>query len=193
MRHFIKKILIYSGVFLGGVAIFLLSMQINGFLSKPHDLTNDFNQLQIISDKKAKFDANQDMIIYFGFTNCADVCPIALAKLTEIFKSNPEIAQNLPAYFITLDPNRDTPAVMSEYLKNYDPNIMAVFGSESQIAAITEKLSIHHSHTKDKLNINHESFFVMLNLSQNRYRLIADSLEAAKIADFIREFHEAKK
>ena len=74
-------------------------------------------------------------LIYFGYTFCPDACPTALSDITlALQKLGPAAAQIKPL-FITVDPRRDTAAVMSDYLKSFDPRITGLTGSEVQTIA----------------------------------------------------------
>jgi protein SCO1/2 len=72
-------------------------------------------------------------VIYFGFTYCPEVCPTTLASLTQWLKALGRDADKLNLAFITIDPERDTPAQMKRYLKAFDPRLRGLTGSPSQV------------------------------------------------------------
>src|SRR3954464_4894940 len=80
----------------------------------------------------------QPFLVFFGFSRCPDVCPTTLFEVSEIFRALGPDAKNVRALFITVDPERDTPAVLKDYLSSFDPRIIGVTGDETAIAA-TEK------------------------------------------------------
>jgi protein SCO1/2 len=76
-------------------------------------------------------------VIFFGFTHCPDVCPTALFEMSEILRVLGKDAGRVNAYFVTVDPERDTPAVLKTYLQSFDPNLKALTGSEEAVKQMT--------------------------------------------------------
>lgn len=68
-------------------------------------------------------------IIFFGFTHCPDVCPTALFEMSEVLRALGGDADRLNAFFVSVDPERDTPAVMKDYLGSFDPRLKGLSGS----------------------------------------------------------------
>jgi protein SCO1 len=79
--------------------------------------------------------AGRPHLVFFGFTHCPDVCPTTLFRITEILKAAGESGRDLRAVFITVDPERDTPAVLKEYLASFDPRIVALTGERPAVDA----------------------------------------------------------
>ena len=76
-------------------------------------------------------------LMYFGFTNCPDVCPLALATITEALKIAGPVAETVIPVFVTVDPERDTPEAMGEYIANFHPRFVALTGSIEEVTAMT--------------------------------------------------------
>jgi len=74
-------------------------------------------------------------LVFFGFTHCPDVCPTALYEIGLIYKALGADGDRLKTYFITVDPERDTPSVMKDYLSGFDPRIKGLSGSAEAILA----------------------------------------------------------
>jgi protein SCO1/2 len=72
-------------------------------------------------------------LVFFGFTHCPDVCPTTLFDVSEVLKQLGPDAGGARALFVTVDPERDTPAIMKDYLSNFDPNLMGATGSRDAI------------------------------------------------------------
>lgn len=72
-------------------------------------------------------------LVFFGFTHCPDVCPTTLFDVSEVLKQLGPDAGGARALFVTVDPERDTPAIMKDYLSNFDPNLVGVTGSRDAI------------------------------------------------------------
>ena len=87
--------------------------------------------------------AGKYRLVYFGFTYCPDVCPIDLQNigkaLRQLEKSDPKLAERVQPIFITVDPERDTPAVMKQYVGAFHPRIIGLTGTKQQIAAAAKK------------------------------------------------------
>jgi len=77
--------------------------------------------------------------LFFGFTNCPDICPTTLYEAGEWLKSLGPEGDKLDVYFVTVDPEHDTPEVLSKYLSAFDKRIKGITGSEAQIAEILQK------------------------------------------------------
>src|SRR5436190_4770765 len=79
-----------------------------------------------VSDKNLD---GRPTIIFFGFTRCPDVCPTALFEMSEVLKAMGPDAGRMNAYFVSVDPERDTPQIMKDYLGSFDPNLKGLTGS----------------------------------------------------------------
>ena len=75
------------------------------------------------------------LVIYFGYTFCPDVCPTTVMEIAGALKALGPRADLVQGLFITVDPQRDTPVVLSDYLKSFDPRLIGLTGTEAQIAA----------------------------------------------------------
>jgi protein SCO1 len=73
-------------------------------------------------------------LVYFGYTHCPDTCPTELARVADVLSKMGDKA--IPALFITVDPERDTPKVMQDYASSFGPSIMGLSGSPQAIGAV---------------------------------------------------------
>jgi protein SCO1/2 len=88
-------------------------------------------------DGKTKTDADfrgKFMLIYFGYSFCPDVCPTTLQEMADAFAKLGSKKSRVVPVFITVDPARDTPHVLKEYLKSFGPEFVGLTGDEKQIA-----------------------------------------------------------
>jgi protein SCO1/2 len=81
-------------------------------------------------------------IVFFGFTHCPDVCPTALFEISEVLKRLPA-DKRVSALFITVDPERDTPAALKEYLSSFDPRISGLSGSRPEVDATLKAYRVY--------------------------------------------------
>lgn len=89
-------------------------------------------------DQNGKPITNEDLkgrpfLMFFGFTHCPDVCPTTLFEVSEVLKQLGPDAGGARALFVTVDPERDTPAIMKDYLSSFDPSVVGVTGSREAI------------------------------------------------------------
>lgn len=74
------------------------------------------------------------MLVFFGFTHCPDICPVTVATLSRLLESlDPHQASQLAPLFITVDPKRDTPAVLASYLSSFDKRLIGLTGTPEQV------------------------------------------------------------
>jgi protein SCO1/2 len=95
---------------------------------------------QTVSDKSLK---GKPTIIFFGFTHCPDVCPTALFEMSEILRAMGDDAKRVNAFFVSVDPERDTPQIMKEYLSSFDPNLKGLSGSPQATAEIVSGYRVY--------------------------------------------------
>lgn len=79
-------------------------------------------------------------VVFFGFTNCPDVCPLTLATLAQALELKPELRQSLGTLFISVDPKRDAQDALKEYVAYFDEQFMGVTGDHLQLTALTRQL-----------------------------------------------------
>jgi protein SCO1/2 len=96
-----------------------------------------------LTDQDGKTITDADMkghpfIVFFGFTHCPDVCPTTLYDLSQALNGLGDDAKNIPALFVTVDPERDTPEVMKRYVSNFNPDIRGVTGDPAAIQAMVK-------------------------------------------------------
>jgi protein SCO1 len=78
------------------------------------------------------------MLVFFGFTNCPDICPTKLLEISEVLRAAGDKAGKVRALFITVDPARDTPGLLKSYLASFDPRIVGLTGTQDEIDAVVK-------------------------------------------------------
>ena len=96
---------------------------------------------KVVTDKDMK---GKPFLVFFGFTHCPDVCPTTLFEVSEIFRRLGPDADKAAALFITVDPERDTPAVMKDYLANFDPHLRGLTGETQAVEAVLKAYRVYH-------------------------------------------------
>jgi protein SCO1 len=93
-----------------------------------------------LEDQNGKPVSEADMkgrpfLVFFGFTHCPDICPTTLFEMSQVMKALGPDADRAGALFITVDPERDTPGVMKDYLSNFDPHLRGLTGNRVAVDA----------------------------------------------------------
>ena len=83
-------------------------------------------------------------VIFFGFTYCPDVCPTTMFEVSNWLEALGPPAEKLQPVFISVDPERDTPEVLSDYLSAFDGEILGMTGTEEEIAAVAKDYRIYY-------------------------------------------------
>lgn len=87
-------------------------------------------------------------LVYFGFTYCPDVCPVDLQLigqgLRQLEKSDPEVAAKVQPLFISVDPERDTPLVLKQYVSAFHPRLVGLTGTPEQIADVAKRYGVYY-------------------------------------------------
>jgi protein SCO1/2 len=95
----------------------------------------------------AEFDGKY-RIVYFGYTNCPDICTpdmqYLMAGLSQFEKAQPALAGKVQPLFITVDPQRDTPAVLKQFVSAFHPRLIGLTGSDAQIAEAAKAFAVHY-------------------------------------------------
>ena len=105
--------------------------------------------------------------VFFGFTNCPDVCPLTLANLDQVMKKL-NVAENkkLKVFFVSIDPNRDSPEVIKNYLNSFENKIYGITGDPEKIFLLSRSwgaLSEKIFNEDGSYLINHSSSVLLLN------------------------------
>jgi len=106
---------------------------------------------------------DKPFLVYFGYTHCPDVCPTTLAQISDVLKRLPD--KPIRALFVTVDPERDTPALMADYVGSFDPRILGLSGSPEQIAAVEKAYRVYarKAPTKDgDYSMDHSSIVYLM-------------------------------
>jgi protein SCO1/2 len=103
-------------------------------------------------------------LVYFGFTSCPAVCPTTLGTITNALDRVGSLSDNVQPLFITVDPDRDTPEVMRDYIGNFHPTFIALTGTTAQTeqAAAAFKVYAQAEEGKKDYNVNHSDFIYLM-------------------------------
>jgi protein SCO1/2 len=140
--------LVIIGAFTGSLVVGLLIMLgvMGGFrhvtapaaIGGPFQLTDQTGQT--VTDKSMQ---GRPTLVFFGFTHCPDICPTTLFEMSEVLKAMGKDGDRINAYYISVDPERDTAAAMKEYLSSFDPRVRGLTGSPEAIAKVLSEYRVY--------------------------------------------------
>ena len=84
-------------------------------------------------------------MLFFGYTQCPDVCPTTLASMRDVLARLGDDAKRVQVVFVTLDPVRDTPEVLAEYVKAFHPSFIGLHGDEATTAAVARDFKVFYA------------------------------------------------
>ncbi|MCK1285269.1 SCO family protein [Bradyrhizobium sp. 44] len=119
---------------MGGVSKVAQPAAIGG----PFQLTDQNGKA--VTDKNLK---GKPTLIFFGYTHCPDVCPTSLFEISEVLRALGKDADKVNAVFISVDPERDTPAAMKDYLSSFDPHLEGLSGDPAETAKVITSYRVY--------------------------------------------------
>lgn len=107
-----------------------------------------------LTDQTGSVRTNDDfsgrwMLVFFGFTNCPDICPTTLSEVAAVMDGLGRDADKVQPIFISIDPERDTPAALAEYVPLFHPSILGLTGTPEQIAKTSDTFPIFIDRIED--------------------------------------------
>jgi protein SCO1/2 len=145
------RVLLVAGAFLTGLILcFAVILLVSGRVSAP-----SVTQIATIggpfslTDQNGRTVTDRDLkghpfLVFFGFTHCPDVCPTALFEASEIMRALGPDADRVRVLFVTVDPERDTPTTLKDYLSSFDPHLSALTGDPEAVAAMAKAYRVYY-------------------------------------------------
>ena len=113
--------------------------------AKDFQLTDHNGQVRTLKDFKGKL-----VVMFFGYTQCPDVCPTTMSELAEAKKLLGPDGDKVQGLFVTVDPERDTPQVLKNYMANFDPTFIALHPTPEQLAVIAKDYKVYYKKVEGK-------------------------------------------
>lgn len=113
--------------------------------AKGFELTDHNGQVRHLSDFAGKI-----VVIFFGYTQCPDVCPTSMSELAEVKKALGKDGERLQGLFVTVDPQRDTPEVLKGYMANFDPTFLALYTTPDKLAELAKDYKVYYKKVDGK-------------------------------------------
>lgn len=138
-------------------------------------------------------------LIYFGFTYCPDICPTSLQKISTVIQTLDKYQIDVTPVFITVDPTRDTPALLKEYLGHFHSKIIGLTGSEEQIKEVADLFKVFYArandpaYTDNNYMLDHSSFVYLMDKDGNYMKHFYMSSTEEEIIEYIRIHKDGTK
>jgi protein SCO1/2 len=127
------------------------------------------------------------MLLYFGFTFCPDVCPTDLQTISAALDKLGPLGQRVVPVFVTIDPERDTPAVLGEYTKLFDERLVGLTGSKEQVAAAAKAYRVYYARAKSRDSsdylMDHSAFIYLVGPDGGFRALFRHGMSVQELAD----------
>lgn len=152
-------------------------------------LVDHTGQARTLGDYAGKW-----VVMFFGFTHCPDVCPTTMAKMADVMKQLGPDATRVQVLFISLDPKRDTQAVLAQYVPAFHPSFVGLTGDEQAVAAAAKAYKIYYREapgkTPETYTIDHSAGAFVLDRAGKPRLFVADNLPAETIAKDLKTLME---
>jgi len=131
-------------------------------------------------------------LVYFGFTFCPDICPTSLQKLTDVLSTLDKYKIDILPIFITVDPARDKPQLIKEYLSHFHPNLIGLTGSDKDIRKVADMYKVYYAISQDstdagdKYMLDHSSFVYLMDKNGKYMKHFYMSSTPEEIIEYIR-------
>ena len=150
------KLILAAGLILLSVLIAALALTTlkpaqmgsgTALIGGPFTMMNDKGETVTEKTYAGKF-----TLLFFGFTNCGDVCPAELQVMSAAFTEMGALSESITPIFVSVDPERDTSKIMADYVKNFHPRLVGLTGTPEQIAAFAKLYHIYYQKVPDPKN-----------------------------------------
>lgn len=151
MKSTLWAICLVAGVLLAGCQpsqtppVFQATDITGATFARDFKLTDHHGQVRTLADFKGKVVA-----IFFGYTHCPDVCPTTLSDFAQALKQLGPQANQVQVIFVTVDPQRDTPALLKQYVPAFDPSFLGMYTDETSLALLAKEYKLVYQKTSVK-------------------------------------------
>ena len=129
-----------------GIAVYQYALppQLNGALIDPPKPMPNFRLLSSSGPVSLDDFRGKVTVLFFGFTNCKDICPATMAKMSEVLTKLGDKSREVRVVFISVDYKRDTPQIVSAYAAKFRTDFVGLTGSQNEIDAVTKDYGIYY-------------------------------------------------
>jgi cytochrome oxidase Cu insertion factor (SCO1/SenC/PrrC family) len=154
----------------------------------PFTLTDHTGNRRALADFRGRF-----TLLYFGFTSCPDVCPADLYSMSKAVQDLGADGEKVNLVFVTLDPERDTPEKLSQYISLFHPRLVALTGSPAEIRDAANLYKVYFMKTKlgegqGDYTVDHSAFVYLLNPEGRYLGFYPPNTSPDRIAQIVRQW-----
>jgi len=140
-----------GGAASGGAAASFKAVDITGATyARQFSLPDVNGQVRTLADFKGKV-----VVVFFGFTQCPDVCPSTMAELAAVKQTLGDAGKDVVGIFVTVDPERDQPALLKAYLQNFGPDMVGLRGSPEQVREVAREFKVFYNKVPGKTDTSY--------------------------------------
>ena len=172
-----KKLILLSSIIISFVIILIMTFLFAEYLSRknaPEKLSEIISKVNLIDHNGQAFKSNtlknKPSLLFFGFTNCPEICPTTLADLSQIIKEVTLNDDSINIIFVTLDPKRDNKEHLKDYIQYFDGNIIGVTGNKIEIKEFADNWGVFYETVKttnSNYTLNHTATVFMIDALGN--------------------------
>lgn len=186
MQPFQKRVLLFGFITLILCAIAYRSVSLQNNPSAPllggsFTLTDTHGAVFNSAQLKGRY-----ALIFFGFSHCPDICPVALSTMTEALNALPgNVEKEVQPVFITVDPERDTPEVLAEYKKHFHPALIALTGTPEQVHSVAEQFKAYYEAStpqNGEYSVSHSGYMYLMGKDGEFLKLFSHGIGSSDLA-----------
>jgi cytochrome oxidase Cu insertion factor (SCO1/SenC/PrrC family) len=159
----------------------------------PFTLTNTEGKRVSDSDFRGKL-----MLVFFGYTNCPDICPAELITISQMMEKLGADASKVAPIFISVDPQRDTPEVLAAYIKNFGQGIVGLTGTPDEVASAAKAYRVYYKKSPSEsggpdYSMDHSAFTYLMDAQGKFLTHFTPGASAGAMAATIRKYLSSDK
>ena len=152
----------------------------------------DFTLKDQYNNKFTLSDSSKAKIVFFGFLNCPDICPTTLTEVANLLKKLEGLSKNIDPIFITVDPTRDTPELLKNYLSFFDERIIGLTGTQEEIEKVSNQYHVYYSYqNKGKVEdytVNHTANMYFVDEKNNVEKIFVPGTPFSEFYKYVNRY-----
>ena len=156
------------------------------------DIGGDFTLKDQYNNKFTLSDSSKVKIVFFGFLNCPDICPTTLTEVANLLKKLEGLSKNIDPIFITVDPTRDTPELLKNYLSFFDERIIGLTGTQEEIEKVSNQYHVYYSYqNKGKVEdytVNHTANMYFVDEKNNVEKIFVPGTPFSELYKYVNRY-----
>ena len=156
------------------------------------EIGGDFTLKDQYNNKFTLSDSSKVKIVFFGFLNCPDICPTTLTEVANLLKKLEGLSKNIDPIFITVDPTRDTPELLKNYLSFFDERIIGLTGTQEEIEKVSNQYHVYYSYqNKGKVEdytVNHTANMYFVDENNNVEKIFVPGTPFSEFYKYVNRY-----